>query len=57
MPNHLRIRWDEDRGDGNDWGASTWWFEIADGETVLRQVEVYDKDRRFDTDRTISRMS
>ena len=42
MP-HFKRRWDEVRGDEHaDWGRSTWYFEVGDDGTPVRQLEKYD---------------
>jgi len=40
---HYSRRWDESRGDAHDeWGASTWYFEVEPDGHACRQIEVYD---------------
>jgi hypothetical protein len=42
MERYYRRRWEEPRGDAQDeWGTSTWFFEVLDGHAV-RQIERYD---------------
>lgn len=43
MPAYYRRPWNETPGGAYDaWGASTWYFEVDDDGSVLRQVEKYD---------------
>ncbi len=43
MPRHYKRFWDESRGDANDdWGTSTWYFEVDDERYASRQIEVYE---------------
>jgi len=39
---YYKANWEEARGDNFDnWGASTWYFEIDDNDYVVRQIESY----------------
>ncbi len=39
---YVKRRWEESRGDGREWGASWWYFEIDAANNVIRQIELYD---------------
>ncbi len=42
MTTFYRREWTESRGDDHDdWGPSTWYFEVDEDGSPLRQVEVY----------------
>ncbi len=42
MPRYYKRFWDESRGDSHeDWGTSTWYFEVGDDRYASRQIEVY----------------
>lgn len=37
---YYKRRWEESRGDDHDdWGRSTWYFEVADDGYPVRQIE------------------
>ena len=38
---YFKRRWEETHPDHDSWGASQWYFEVANDE-ILRQIEVYD---------------
>lgn len=41
--NYFRYQWNDTRGDEfNDWGISTYWFEMGNDGYVTRQMEVYE---------------
>lgn len=43
MPRYYKRFWDESRGDSrDDWGTSTWYFEVSDDRKASRQIEVYE---------------
>ena len=40
---YFRFDWNESRGDEfDDWGKSTFWFEMGDDGYAVRQLEVYE---------------
>jgi hypothetical protein len=48
MADWYRRRWEESRGDADDaWGGSTWYFEVGDDGTPIRQIEIYDLGPTF----------
>jgi len=40
--NYFKYVWEESRGDDYDnWGTSTWYFEVDEDMRVVRQIEIY----------------
>jgi hypothetical protein len=49
---YFKRPWDESRGDEHDdWGSSTWFFEVGSDGYVERQIEVYEAGQVLKYDR------
>jgi len=48
MNKYFKRKWNESRGDEfDDWGSSTWYFEVGSGGFPIRQIELYENGNRL----------